>query len=132
MGADQVSGYLQGKEEQIRITAMNSPGSITLSGDADAIEALSTILNEDNVFNRVLRISGSAYHSHHIVAIGGDYTDMLYNGAEHIKKLGLVDETQRYPSILWALLVKPDKVIADGELAANYWRENLKSPVRFT
>jgi len=131
LGADQVSGYLQGKEEQIRIAAMNSPGSVTLSGDADAIDALSAILQEDNVFNRVLRTSGNAYHSHHMVAIGGDYIDMLHNGAEHIKKLGLVDETQRYPSIPWASSVKPDKVIADGELAAHYWRENLESPVRF-
>ena len=132
LGADQVSGYIQGKEEQIRIAAMNSPGSVTLSGDADAIEAISAVFNEENIFNRVLRTSGSAYHSHHMVAIGGDYIDMLYSGAEHIRKLGLADEAQRYPSIPWASSVKPDKVIADGDLAAQYWRDNLESPVRFT
>ncbi|KAK3178717.1 Type I Iterative PKS [Lepraria neglecta] len=132
LGADQVSGYIQGKEEQVRIAAMNSPGSVTLSGDADAIEALSAILTKDNVFNRVLRTCGSAYHSHHMLAVGGDYTDMLHSGAERIKKLGLVDETQRYPRIPWASSVKPDKVIADGDLAAHYWRANLESPVRFT
>ncbi|KAK3936556.1 hypothetical protein QBC46DRAFT_461428 [Diplogelasinospora grovesii] len=132
LGADQVSGYLDGKEERVRIAAMNSPGSVTLSGDADAIEALSAVLSKDNIFHRVLRTSGNAYHSHHMLAVGGDYLDMLNSGAERLKKLGLVDETQRYPRIPWASSVKPDKVMADGELAAHYWRENLESPVRFT
>ena len=132
LGVDQVSGYIQGKEEQVRIGAINSPGSVTLSGDADAIELLSAILTEDGVFNRALRISGSAYHSHYMLAVGEVYSEMLHDGSERIKKLGLVDDTQRHPRIPWVSSVKPDKVIADGELAADYWRANLESPVRFT
>ncbi|KAL8731365.1 MAG: hypothetical protein Q9166_003457 [cf. Caloplaca sp. 2 TL-2023] len=92
LGADQVMGYLQGIEEQVRIAAMNSPASVTLSGNGDAIEALSATLVRDGVFNRVLRTSGNAYHSHHMLAIGGDYIDMLHSGVDRIKKLGLVDE----------------------------------------
>ncbi|KAL9074012.1 MAG: hypothetical protein Q9157_004553 [Trypethelium eluteriae] len=128
LGVDQVSGYLQGKEEQITIAAFNSPGSVTLSGDAHAIKAISMQLTKDNVFNRVLRTSGCAYHSHHMLAIGGAYVDMLYSGAQRLTKLGLVKETQRYLRIPWVSSVKPDKVICDEELAADYWKANLESP----
>ena len=131
LSVDRVSGYLLGREEQLTIAAINSPGSVTLSGDADAIEALSVILTKDNVFNRVLRTSGSAYHSHHMLDVGAHYIDMLHSGAERLKKLGLADEAQRYPRIPWVSSVKPDAVISDGELAARYWRANLESPVRF-
>ena len=132
LGADQSMDYLQGIEEQVGIAAINSPGSATLSGNADAIEALSTTLSRDGVFNRTLRTSGNAYHSHHMLAIGGDYIKMLQNGVDHIKKLGLTDETQRYPKIPWVSSVKPEKTIVDEDVSAEYWRANLESPVRFS
>ncbi|KAK3293714.1 uncharacterized protein B0H64DRAFT_434836 [Chaetomium fimeti] len=132
LGVEEVSSYLEGREEQVVIAAINSPGSVTLSGDADAIEALSAVLSKEGVFNRILRTSGSAYHSHHMLAVGSEYLDMLERGEERLRELGLVDEVARYPKVPWASSVKPDKVVADGDLKARYWRENLESPVRFT
>ncbi|KAL9088213.1 MAG: hypothetical protein Q9165_006340 [Trypethelium subeluteriae] len=129
---DQVPSYLQGQEDQITIAAFNSPSSVTLSGDAHTIEAISITLTEDNVFNRILRTSGKAYHSHHMLAAGSQYVDMLQSGAQRLKKLGLADESQRYPRIPWVSSVKQNEVISNGELGAHYWRENLESPVRFT
>ena len=131
LGADQVVGYLQGIEAQVQIAAMNSPGSTTLSGDADAIEALSTTLDRDGVFNRILRTSGSAYHSHHMLAIGGEYNEMLRKGADHIKQLGEGDVKHRYPRIPWVSSVKP-QIIFDEDSLADYWRANLESTVRFS
>lgn len=132
LGVDQVSSYLEGREEQVVVAAINSPGSVTLSGDADAVKELSEALTQDNVFNRILRTSGSAYHSHHMLAVGGEYLEMLERGEERLRELGLVDEATRYPRVPWASSVHPDKVVGDGELKAHYWRENLQSPVRFT
>ncbi|KAI4098898.1 MAG: hypothetical protein LQ339_006204 [Xanthoria mediterranea] len=132
LGADQVTGYLEGIEEHVCIAAMNSPGSVTLSGDAEVINALSATLAEDGVFNRVLRTSGTAYHSHHMLEIGGDYIDMLQNGADRIKNLGLADRTQCYPRAPWVSSVAPDKTIAEEDGLASYWRANLESPVRFS
>ena len=132
LGADHVVGYLQGIEAQVKIAAMNSPGSVTLSGDADAIKTLSATLDRDGVFNRVLRTSGSAYHSHHMLAIGGDYVDMLQSGADHIKKLDLVNVKQHYPRVPWVSSVKPESVVRDEDSLASYWRANLESPVRFS
>ena len=132
VGPDQVSVYLQGYEQQVKIAAINSPGSTTLSGDAAAVEELSAVLTKENVFNRVLRTSGSAYHSHHMSAVANDYVDLLYVGAERINRLGLVDEKRRYPRIPWISSVKPDQSVADAELVAHYWTANLESPVRFS
>ncbi|KAI0013981.1 hypothetical protein F4779DRAFT_625071 [Xylariaceae sp. FL0662B] len=132
MSDDQVSDYLDGKEEQIKIAAINSPSSVTLSGDVDAIKSLSTILTKEGVFTRVLRTGGNAYHSHHMMALGSDFSDMLSSGVEHIKKLGLVNPVQRYLPIPWVSSVTPDKLVADSEVTFSYWRANLESPVRFT
>ena len=133
LGADHIMGYLKGIDAQVKLAAMNSPGSATLSGDADAIEALSATLDQDGVFNRVLRTSGSAYHSHHMLAIGDEYIDMLRSGADRIKKLHLVHKKQCYPRIPWVSSVKPEKFMFDeGPIPADYWRANLESPVRFS
>lgn len=134
LGADQVASYIEGKEEHICVAAMNSPGSATLSGDADAVAAVAAALSKEGIFNRVLKTSGSAYHSYHMVAVGGAYSDMLSRGEELLKKLGLTDTAQRYPRVPWASSVKPDKDLAHGHdlPMPHYWRENLESPVQFT
>ncbi|KAK4173766.1 putative polyketide synthase [Triangularia setosa] len=131
MGVDAATEYLDGKEHHIKIAAINSPGSVTLSGDADAIESLSVTLNDQGVFNRALRTGGNAYHSHHMVALGSHYSDMLSKGIEHIKAVGLVNKTQRYPLIPWVSSVTPGKPMG-CEVEASYWRANLESPVRFS
>ncbi|KAI1821332.1 hypothetical protein F4861DRAFT_542029 [Xylaria intraflava] len=131
LGVDEASGYLEGKQEQVRIAAMNSPGSVTLSGDVDAIQLVAEQLTRDGVFNRMLRTSGNAYHSHHMLAIGSDYIDMLNGGLERIEKLGLNKSANRYPSIPWVSSVEPDKVMAEADVGSHYWRKNLESPVRF-
>lgn len=134
LGADDVASYLEGREDLVRVAAMNSPGSVTLSGDAEAVDAVSKELSTQGIFNRVLKTSGSAYHSHHMVAVGSAYIDMLSRGQEVLKRLGLSGEAQRYPKVPWASSVKPDKAFSHGaDLGGpHYWRENLESPVRFT
>ncbi|KAJ8125335.1 hypothetical protein O1611_g8303 [Lasiodiplodia mahajangana] len=84
---DEISGYLDDRES-IKIAAFNSPGSITLSGDAEAVQLLSHKLTGDGVFNRILKTGGNAYHSHHMASLGGEFEDMLTNEVEHLKKCG--------------------------------------------
>ncbi|KAH8653815.1 hypothetical protein BX600DRAFT_527092 [Xylariales sp. PMI_506] len=131
LGTNQVSCYIDGYREQIKIAAMNSPDSVTLSGDADAIQKLSVTLTENGVFNRILRTGGNAYHSHHMASIGQQFEEMLANGIEHIMRLGLVDQSRCYPPIKWLSSVTPEKEVAHGVNMASYWRSNLESPVRF-
>ncbi|KAK8104648.1 Type I Iterative PKS [Apiospora kogelbergensis] len=134
LGAGQVAPYLEGWEEQVQAAALNSPASVALSGDEDAIMALSNKLTEDGVFNRVLSTAGNAYHSRHMKALGNDYSAILLDGIDRIRKLGLLNPANRYRPVPWVSSVTPHKTMAsDGQnLTAAYWRANLESPVRFT
>ncbi|KAI0382393.1 hypothetical protein F5Y04DRAFT_45601 [Hypomontagnella monticulosa] len=132
LGPEQVSKYLEGLEDQVKLAAINSQGSVTLSGEVPAIDKLSEAMNADSVFNRKLKTGGNAYHSHHMLPLGRNYIDILTNGLEHIQKQGLLDKSQRYALVPWASSVTPDKTIGELENHAAYWRSNLESPVRFS
>ncbi|KAF1960020.1 hypothetical protein CC80DRAFT_513713 [Byssothecium circinans] len=129
---DQVDGYLQGREEEVKLAAINSQGSITLSGEVIAIDTIAEAMTADGIFNQKLKTGGNAYHSHHMMAIGHEYVEMLTKGIENIRKLGLADAEQRYPHVLWVSSVTPSKSISEFGNPASYWRANLESPVRFS
>lgn len=101
LGPEETSSYLAGREDKVRIAAYNSPGSVTLSGDADAVEELARELDGASVFNRVLKTGGNAYHSHHMLALGRDYNALLSEGLARIQKLGLANggSDQRYDAV---------------------------------
>jgi acyl transferase domain-containing protein/NADPH:quinone reductase-like Zn-dependent oxidoreductase len=123
-----------GLEEKVRIAAINSPDSITISGNADAIEVLAAKMSQEAVFNRVLKTGGLAYHSHHMLPLGQNYSKAVDGGKESLKKNGINDMGRRYPLVPWFSSVTPDKQlnIPEEGLPTSYWRSNLESPVRFT
>ncbi|KAK8008418.1 hypothetical protein PG991_010969 [Apiospora marii] len=133
LGADRVAPYLEEWKEQVQTAALNSPGSVTLAGDEDAITEISTRLTQDGVFNRVLRTGGHAYNCRHMKALGNDYSAMLLDGIDHIRKHGFLNPAKRLRAVPWVSSVTPHKTMAsDGLITAAYWRSNLESPVRFT
>ncbi|KAL1865521.1 Type I Iterative PKS [Diaporthe australafricana] len=138
LGPEDTYSYLAGREDKVRIAAYNSPGSVTLSGDADAVEELAKQLDGAGIFNRLLKTGGNAYHSHHMLALGRDYDALLSEGLAHIQKLGLANGSsdQRYDAVRWVSSVTPGKTIPpimDMDVAGPaYWRANLESPVRFS
>jgi acyl transferase domain-containing protein len=127
LGLDQVDKYLEGREDEVKLAAINSPGSVTLSGEVSAIEEISAAMNADSVFNRTLKTGGNAYHSHHMILLGRDYIQTL----EQNQKFGLIDEQQRYKHVPWMSSVTPSKSTDEFNDMAAYWRANLESPVRF-
>lgn len=129
---DQACLYLQNFENSIRVAAINSPSSLTLSGDQGPVEELSKILQRDGLFNRTLKTGGNAYHSHHMVTLGGVFESLLEEGMAELEKVGLRDHHRRYPCIPWISSVMPDTKMTDENLPASYWRANLESPVRFS
>ncbi|KAI0438847.1 hypothetical protein F4803DRAFT_569116 [Xylaria telfairii] len=131
LGWAEISSYLNGREEHVKVAAINSPNSVTLSGEVEAIEEVATTLTAKGVFNRVLRTDGNAYHSHHMAALGTDYTRMLSSGLAHAREIGLINTKQKYPIVPWISSVTPHKKSAKLEINSSYWRENLESPVRF-
>ncbi|KAK3291710.1 uncharacterized protein B0H64DRAFT_329829 [Chaetomium fimeti] len=132
LGYQEASKYLDGREEEVKVAAINSPGSVTLSGEESAIDEISALMTTDSIFNRKLKTGGNAYHSHHMRPIGRQYVDMLNQGIDHIRELGLASADQRYPETLWVSSVTPIKNTANINDMAAYWRANLESPVRFS
>lgn len=131
MGLEQTAKYLESIEQEVKVAAINSYESLTLSGEKEAVEKLSATLNKEGVFNRLLKTGGNAYHSHHMVALGQEYETLLSEGLARLQTLGLLDEQDRYPRISWASSVTPYKDINADSVPAAYWRSNLESPVHF-
>lgn len=132
LGPDEAAKYLEGREDAVKLAAINSPGSVTLSGEATDIDEVSAAMTADSIFNRKLKTGGNAYHSHHMIPIGREYVKLLTEGMEHIQKLGFVSEEQRYQHVLWSSSVTPSKSTAEFSDPASYWRANLESPVLFS
>ncbi|GFP60348.1 highly reducing polyketide synthase AFT9-1 [Trichoderma asperellum] len=102
----------------VTVACINSPSSVTASGDLDGITALKDALDADGVFNRRLKVD-TAYHSHHMQLVSSDYLHQL-GGLES----GPVNTAIRY----FSSVTEQEKV--DG-FGASYWVDNLVSPVRF-
>ncbi|PHH91148.1 hypothetical protein CDD83_1525 [Cordyceps sp. RAO-2017] len=120
-----------GLEDQVKVAAINSGDSITMSGDADAIGELCAELNREDIFNRRLRTGGLAYHSHHMLPLSRDYAQAVEAGLE---ALGPSSDAERYPSVPWISTVMPEKSTTTSRerVTASYWKANMQSPVRFS
>ena len=105
------------KSGKVTIACFNSPVSVTVSGDSTAIEELHVVLEKQGVFNRMLRVK-FAYHSHHMELMAHRYA----------QSLSLITTNARNPSINFCSTVFPGIPL---ETSAEYWVQNLLSPVRF-
>ncbi|KAI1079771.1 amino acid adenylation domain-containing protein [Whalleya microplaca] len=112
------SSHLRGR---VSVAAINSPVSITVSGDSDAIEELRVKFVNEKKFVKVLRID-KAYHSHHMVPCA-----QLY--AQSLRALHIPISTAR---CAWFSSVTGEPVTASNEaLSDAYWKDNLLEPVLF-
>ncbi len=126
-----------GLEGNIRVAAINSPDSITMSGDADAIDVLAAKLNQEAEFCRKLRTGGLAYHSHHMIPLGHNYIGAVDAGKKILRENGIDNKCQKYRTVPWISSVTPEvapgkqMTVSDDAVPSSYWRANLESPVRF-
>ncbi|KAI1086249.1 ketoacyl-synt-domain-containing protein [Rostrohypoxylon terebratum] len=133
------------------VACINSPTSVTLSGDKDAISELQASLQAAGIFNRQL-VVGIAYHSHHMKRCEAEYLRSIKHIVPkeprigtiphpHVqgkpvtskdiqfdpcKSLGLSSEEQcvMYSSVT-------GRPIGWEELGPQYWVRNMVSPVLF-
>lgn len=129
LGVDQAKTRIGdlGLDGKIRVACVNSPESVTISGDVDAIDAFKASLDQAGVFARVLKTDGKAYHSHHMAAIGKEYEDLLAAALAQQKSsssLPLSAKAQFTSSVTGKVMTAPAN--------ASYWRQNLQSPVLFS
>ncbi|PBP22184.1 beta-ketoacyl synthase domain-containing protein-2 [Diplocarpon rosae] len=107
------------KKGKATVACINSPSSITASGDEEAINELQAAVEEKQMFNRRLHID-TAYHSHHMELVADDYR-------EAIKDV----KSQRADSVFFHSSLKGCQ-IRTADLGPSYWVENLICPVRFS
>ncbi|KAF1813477.1 polyketide synthase [Eremomyces bilateralis CBS 781.70] len=116
----QAKAELQAFEGRLAIAAINSPSSITISGDEDAILELKNTLVERKVFARQLQVA-QAFHSHHMFPLAPAYERAL-NSCPQFKPQ---PPTCRMFSSVTARL-------ADyTQMGAAYWAANMTGTVRF-
>ncbi|KIL88416.1 polyketide synthase [Fusarium avenaceum] len=111
---------------RLSVAAHNSPASVTLSGDADAIAEAQQLLKESSKFARLLRVD-TAYHSHHMLPCGERYIKLLQGCDIQVNR-------QRDDTCTWFSSVVPS---AEGmepidALQGDYWRDNMVNPVLFS
>ncbi|KAE8356045.1 hypothetical protein BDV28DRAFT_7151 [Aspergillus coremiiformis] len=102
------------------IACVNSPASVTFSGDADQIAQLEKSLQADGHFARRLRVD-TAYHSPHMQDLAKDYGEAIQS---------IKPENRHGGSIPMFSSVTKQRVHPD-DLGAAYWVRNMVSPVEF-
>ncbi|KAL8758325.1 MAG: hypothetical protein Q9199_001581 [Rusavskia elegans] len=130
LGADAVLPYLQGKESVVKLAAINSPESVTLSGDIPVIDEISSQLQQGKVFSRALRTGDQAYHSHHMIPLGEEYVRLAHQCISEISD-DIASEPVVKAKVWWQSSVTPEKrdIAYPGP---SYWRQNMVSPVLFS
>lgn len=108
---------------QVMVACLNSPSSTTASGDAAAVEELESLLKQDDIFARRLKIN-AAYHSHHMQVLAAPYLEWLqklFGPQEHM------DQDVIYSSPTTGKRETSGRMISDPQ----HWVNSFANPVRF-
>ncbi|KAG6361100.1 hypothetical protein INS49_009324 [Diaporthe citri] len=114
-----------GDPDGLQCGCLNSPKSTTVTGLDRYLDALASRLEELRIFSRKLNVP-VAYHSRQMLAVAGSYRSSL----EGYLKPGAKGRSSGAPALFSSVTgMKASK----GDLSsADYWVENLVSPVRFS
>ncbi|KAK5957266.1 Type I Iterative PKS [Knufia fluminis] len=116
-----VSALNDQAEGKLIIACYNSPRNVTVSGDDHRINRLKEQLSQQGVFARKLLVK-NAYHSSHMQEVADEYLKSLghlSSAAEHRQQ-----QVHMFSSVTGSH-------IGQHMLDAQYWVDNLVSPVRF-
>ncbi|OJJ70102.1 hypothetical protein ASPBRDRAFT_31978 [Aspergillus brasiliensis CBS 101740] len=100
------------------VACINSPSSVTISGDASTIAELQGILEEKKIFNRSLMID-VAYHSNHMKKVSEAY----------LSAIASVQPSDTATATFFSSVV--GEICEPTDLGPSYWVQNLTSPVLF-
>ncbi|KAL7970444.1 polyketide synthase-like protein [Trichoderma sp. SZMC 28014] len=119
MSTEEASEYLAKVNKSAQVACVNSPRSVTISGQADAIETIASDLRQKKIFTKILNVT-IAYHSSHMKLVEHDYTDSLNDIVAH----------KCFEGVKMISSVTGKHVIG-SELNARYWANNMISPVQY-
>ncbi|KAL0931325.1 polyketide synthase [Colletotrichum truncatum] len=112
-----------GLDGQVGVGCVNSPSSITLSGDSTAIDSMAAALEEQKTFCRRLKVQ-VAYHSAHVAVVSDEYYQAM-GGFEPVD----VSADDGAPRMISSVM--GDEVTSE-QLGPFYWLQNFLSPVLFS
>jgi acyl transferase domain-containing protein len=107
-----------GLDGSVVVACVNSPSSVTISGDVDAIDRLQSEAGEISLFSRKLHVD-VAYHSHHLKWISDSYLSALK---------GIRPAQSPSVQFVSSLTGVPINSLV---LSPKYWVSNLVSQVKF-
>ncbi|HEX6292106.1 MAG TPA: type I polyketide synthase [Herpetosiphonaceae bacterium] len=113
----QAEAALEGYRDRLSVAALNGPHTTVISGTPDAIEALKTTLDQQQVFCRRISVDIAA-HSVQMEPLLED------------ARMAVIDLRPRPSHTVFYSSVLAD-VVAGETLDADYWTRNLREPVRF-
>lgn len=120
LSPEAVDVYLQEmSDNRVVVACVNSPESMTLSGDLKDIETLEARFSAEGVFARKLKVQ-TAYHSSHMQVIADDYLTAI----SAVKPTTPKPDVRMFSSVT-SNLVNPD------DLGPSYWVDNMLQPVQF-
>ncbi|KAI1408612.1 polyketide synthase [Hypoxylon sp. FL1857] len=128
VGAGEAAKYIASASSGRAVVAcINSPGSVTLSGDLHAIDEIAASLRSDGIFTRKLKVP-LAYHSHHMQCIAKDYLESL---RDILPLKRSMRSMQVDTNIRFASPVTGEIVSSPADFTPDHWVRNLTSPVLF-
>ena len=104
---------------KVVVACINSPTSVTLSGDKSALQLLQAELESDGIFNRLLHVD-VAYHSHHMEIIRREYVSSI----EGLRPLKSDTDIRMISSVT-------GEAIHGEQMNADYWAQNMVFTVQF-
>lgn len=120
LGQDTVQYYLK-NIDKVEIACINSPESVTLSGDLAMLESLLLTLKQDGHFARLLHVD-LAYHSSFMTDIAAQYKELLDTNRDFLSPKPTT--VSMFSSVTGKLL--------DRACDTSYWRDNMIMPVLFS
>ncbi|KAJ3545058.1 hypothetical protein NM208_g2700 [Fusarium decemcellulare] len=117
--ADNTEGYAT-------IAAINSPSSVTASGDEAAIDKIHELANAQGMFARKLKVT-SAYHSRHMEQVADYYREAIKPYSTTVPSFD--DAKDHRPTFVSS---SAGAAKSFDTLDDSYWATNLVQPVRFS
>ncbi|KAL8946394.1 MAG: hypothetical protein Q9183_007911, partial [Haloplaca sp. 2 TL-2023] len=100
------------------VACVNAPSLVTISGDERALTRLQAVAQEESLLNRRLKVD-VAYHSPHMRDIATHYLESISTIVPRLQT-----KVKFHSSVRGA-------VVDTRNLTAEYWVENMTSPVQF-
>ncbi len=121
------------------VAAVNSPVSVTISGDVVAIQHIQKQAEKQGLFVRRLKV-GVAYHSRHMERVADSYLASIQpfcssnqpspgEDSTYSSDLASSDEQLTKP---WSISSITGRRESAGTVPASYWVKNLLQPVQYT